>query len=276
MEFGRKFCLKFEMSKKNRILLCQIYKKTGMKGFVLRILPAFFMLLPLAVAAQQPETTSRVATVMPTPRSEWLGSFSGISINGRMHVRLIKNTTDEGPRITYDHKGEISAKFKVAVDRSGVLKIEEPIDPKRTTITEVTVWCNDISSLSVTAADLTFENTIARDMFDLEVAGGANVVAKLEVTDLVIGATGRYSTLVVEGTAKYLSLDISTAKFDGTALSTVSAIVDASHLAEVQVSASERLQGTTSTSAKILYTGEPSIVRARTTMFGGEITSVKR
>lgn len=241
-----------------------------MKGFILKLLPAMMCLMPAAAAAQQPQTAARAATVMASPRSEWLGAFSGIAVDGKMHVRIIKNAAEEGPRIIYDSKGELSPKFKAAVDRNGILKIEEPADSKRTTVTEVTVWCNDIYSLSVAGADLTVESVIACDMFDLDVSGGANVTARFDVADLSVSATGR-SSIVVEGAAKYMTLDISTAKFDGSALTTVSSIVDASHVAEVRVAVSERLQGTTSTSAKIIYTGEPHIIRARTTMFGGEI-----
>lgn len=238
------------------------------------------MLLPAAalgqstVTATAPQTVNRAAVVVPSPRSEWLGSFNGIAINGRMHVRIIKNAVEEGPRITYDTKGELSAKFKAAVDKSGILRVEEPVDSKRTTITEVTIWCNDISSLSVTAADLTLENTFTGSMFDLEVAGGANLKASFDVLDLAVTATGR-SSIVINGSAKYLNLEISTAKFDGSLLDTVASIVDASHTSEVRLSVSERLEGTTSTSATILYTGNPRIVRAHNTMFGGDIVPLE-
>ena len=240
------------------------------------VLPA--VMHPCTVSAQQPQhseaASDRAAMLPAAPRSEWLGSFSGISVSGRMHVRIIRNAVDEGPRITYNTQGEMSAKFKAAVDKSGILKIEEPVDPKRTTVTEVTVWCNEITSLSVAVADLTFENTISCDMFDLTVTGGANVKARFDVLDLAVEATGR-SSIVLEGQARYLHLDISTAKFDGTELSTVSSVVEASHTSEVRISVSERLEGITSTSANIRYLGSPQIVRAHTTMFGGEITPLE-
>lgn len=248
-----------------------------MKRYIYGIVSLLLFMLPAAAFGQQTGTAdgsssavNRAATVVHTPRSEWLGGFSGISINGRLHVHLVKNAVDEGPRITYDTKGEAS-KFKASVDRSGILKVEEPADAKRTTVTEVTIWCNDISSLSVNGADLTFERPVSGRMFDLEVSGGANVTARLEVSDLAVSATGR-SSIVIDGSAKYMTLDISTAKFDGTDFHTVSSVVDASHSAEVRIAVSERLQGTTSTSATIFYKGEPELVRFRTTMFGGDIT----
>lgn len=253
-----------------------------MRRFIFQVLPmlavmsSIFAVIPGAAVAQQPaEAVSRAATVMPTPRSEWLGSFNGIYVNGRFHMRLIRNEVEEGPRITYDIKGELGSKFRAAVDKNGILRIEEPIDNKRTTVTEVTVWCNDIWSLSVTAADLVFENRLSGAMFDMEVMGGASVRADFDVTDLSVVATG-HSSVIVGGSAKYFKLDISTAKFDGSELSTVSSIVSASHSSEVRIAVSERLEGTTSTSAKIIYSGEPAIVRSHTTMFGGEIAPVEK
>lgn len=235
------------------------------------------LLLPLFANAQQSDnsTVSRVAAVTPAPRSEWLGTFSGISIVGAMQVHLVKNVAEEGPRIKYDTKGEPSPKFKASVDKKGILHVEEPIDPKRTTCTEVTIWCNDITSLSVASADLTFENAIECQMFDLEVTGGANVRAHFDVQDLAVDATGR-SSIVIDGSARYFRLSVSTAKFDGADLSTVSSIISASHSAEVRISVSERLEAETSTSAKIGYIGEPQILRRRSSMFGGDIVPIAK
>ena len=53
-------------------------------------------------------------------------------------------------------------------------------------------------------------------------------------------------------------------------------IADASHGAEVSILVTERLEATTSTSAKITYAGHPSLVRAHTALFGGEITSADK
>jgi hypothetical protein len=58
-------------------------------------------------------------------------------------------------------------------------------------------------------------------------------------------------------------------------LQTVAANVDASHEAEVRISVSERLEAMTSTSAKLLYKGTPTILRNKNSLFGGEITAVK-
>ena len=227
-------------------------------------------------SAQQPETAgaARLSQIVSTPRSEWLGSFDGITVTGNMHVRLIKNSAEEGPRIIYDTKGVTAGKFTAAVDKKGVLKIDEPIDDKRTTITEVTIYCNEISSLSVAGADFSFENTVTGKMFDLEVSSGATVTAKVDVSDLAAEITGK-SCVVIEGAARYMKLNISTAKFDGAELTTMSSIIDASHGADVKLSVTERLEAVTSTSGKISYKGNPEIVRVRSSLFGGEIIAVE-
>lgn len=260
------------MLEKKRTLLCENCKRT-MKSRI-AILFSMFVLAPSLLVGQEynAATQVRTASVVTAPRSEWLGSFDGISVNGMMHVHIIGQPSSEGPRIVYDTKGEASPRFKAAVDKYGILRIEEPVDSKRTTVTEVTVYCNALTSLNVAAADLVFDTTVDSRMFDLYVSGGANVRGRFEVADLSVEATGR-SSIVLDGSARYLTLNVSTAKFDGSSLQTVSSIVDASHGAEVSIAVSERIEAATATSAKISYKGRPDIVRLRTTMFGGEITA---
>ena len=107
-------------------------------------------------------------------------------------------------------------------------------------------------------------------MFDLLVSGGATVRGKVNVQDLAMEVTGR-SSVVLEGVARYLGVKVSTAKLDASALECVATIVDASHGAEVSLQTTERLEATTSTSAIITYKGKPSIIRVRSSLFGGDI-----
>ena len=67
---------------------------------------------------------------------------------------------------------------------------------------------------------------------------------------------------------------VSTAKVDCTKLSVVSATVDASHSSELRLTVSERLEATTSTGAKLLYKGYPTILRDHAMIFGGEIINI--
>lgn len=241
--------------------------------------------LTLTANAQQPQEAeqpqnandgaARLASIISTPQSEWLGSFDAIDINGPMQVTLIRISENEGPKIIFDTKGSTTTKFKAEVDKNRVLEVVETIDAKRTTITEVKIYHQDISSLSVTGADVTVEQPFEDKMLDVQIAGGATLRAKVNLLDLDMMVTGR-SSVVLEGSARYLDLQISTAQFDAAALQTMSTIVDASHGAEVSLNVSERLDAATATSAKITYSGNPTLIRVRNSLFGGEIVSAEK
>ena len=229
---------------------------------------------PSQGTANQPAAVSdgaaRLDAIVSTPSTEWLGKFDKINISGAMQVTLIRIAETEAPKIYFDTKGSTTTKFKMEVDKKGVLNVIETVDAKRTTVTEVKIYYSNISQLTISGANLTMEQPCEGDMFDLMVSGGATVQAIVKVKDLAMEVTGR-SSVVLEGGARYLGVKVSTAKFDASALECVSAIVDASHGAEVSLQATERLEATTSTSAVITYKGKPSIVRIRSSLFGGDI-----
>ena len=230
----------------------------------------------MSVRAQQPQSAgeSGTATVVSVPTSEWLGSFDKIYISGAMQVTLIRIPQTEGPKIYFDTKGSLTTKFKYEVDKKRQLNVIETVDSKRTTVTEVKIYYNDISSLTVSGANVTVEQMMDVDMLDLSVSGGATMRAKVDVLDLAMEVTGR-SSVVIEGKARYMSLKVSTAKFDAVNLQTMATIVDASHGAEVSLFVTERLEATTATSANITYKGKPSIVRIHSSLFGGGILPVE-
>ena len=252
-----------------------------------------FMIMVLCtvgmVCAQQPKTSTTaqeqpqvggdgggyLASDVTTPRSERLGEFDKISIAGQMQVTLIRVAEGESAKIYFDTKGVVTSKFKIEIDRKGVLNVTESVDSKRTTVTEVKIYYHDISSLAIAGANVTMEQSFERDMFDVSVTGGATLHAKVNVLDMSMMVTGS-SSVVIEGASRYLGLKISTAKFDANALQTMSTIVDASHGAEVSLLVTERLEATTSTSAKVTYRGNPALVRAHSSLFGGDISSADK
>ena len=229
---------------------------------------------PSQPPVKQPEEVSagaaRLDNIVSTPSSEWLGKFDKINISGAMQVTLIRIAATEAPKIYFDTKGSTTTKFKMEVDKKGLLNVIETVDTKRTTITEVKIYYNDISQLTIAGANVTMEQSLEGKMFDLMVSGGATVRGKVNVLDLAMEVTGR-SSVVLEGVARYLGVKVSTAKLDASALECVATIVDASHGAEVSLHTTERLEATTSTSAVITYKGKPSIVRVRSSLFGGDI-----
>lgn len=228
------------------------------------------MLLPLSGRAQTVPTagTQRPASL---PQTASLKLFTEVDINGPMQVRLVRSLDPSQLKIVYDTKGWQTSRFKAEVNKNGVLTVSEMTDSKRESITEVTIYYFSLRALSVARASVTFDDTLQSDMLDLNVTGGATLSATINTQDLVMTSTGK-SASVLNGSARYFKLTISTAKFDGVGLQTVSADVDASHAAEVKIAVSERIEAVTSTSGILMYRGDPSIVRTKSALFGGVIT----
>lgn len=223
-----------------------------------------------AVVTNTPATTTE--QIVSMPKTDWLTPFHNIKINGPMNVVLKSVNNTEDIRIIHDTKGNITSKFKFEVDRNGTLNISEKSDPKRTSTTDITIYYNTLRDVKIAHAKAQFEDCIKGDMFDISVSGGATVSLEAEVFDLAVECTGT-SRLTINGSTKYLTMRVSTAKVNCSELSTVSTIVDTSHSAEVRIMVSERLEVTTSTGAKLFYKGYPKILRDHSLVFGGEIVN---
>ena len=222
-----------------------------------------------SVPASQPQQIEHIVSV---PKTDLLSPFTKLEIDGQMNV-VLKAVAASDVKIVYDTKGCSTSRFKASVNKEGVLRVEERIDQKRTTVTEVAVYYNTLTDIKILRANATFENTVDCRILDLSVAGGATVKIDVKSLDTAVDCTGR-SSLVLSGTSRYFRLNASSSAVDARDLSTVSSIIDASHNAEVRIEVSERLEATTSTSAKLLYRGKPTIVREHTSLFGGDIISI--
>ena len=237
--------------------------------------------VPAAPAVAAPATDSIPATstekveeqVVSMPKTDWLTAFTRVKIDGPMNVVLKRVATAEECRITYDTKGNITSKFKFEVDKKGTLVVTEKYDPKRTSVTDITIYYNSLREVKIAHAKAIFENVIETDLFDLNISGGATVSLDIKTLDAAVECTG-VSRLTLNGSTKYLTMRASTAKINCTELSVVSATIDASHSAEVRMTVSERLEATTSTGAKLFYKGKPTILRDHTVVFGGEIINI--
>ncbi len=228
---------------------------------------------PKTDSVPTPSTAKPVEEVVSIPKTDWLTAFTRIKVDGPMNVVLKKVATAEECRITYDTKGNITSKFKFEVDKKGVLVVSEKYDPKRTSVTDITIYYNSLREVKIAHAKAVFENVVETNIFDLIVSGGAMVSLDIKTLDIAVECTG-VSRLTLNGSTKYLTMRASTAKIDCTNLSLVSATIDASHSAEVRLTVSERLEATTSTGAKLLYKGKPIILRDHTVVFGGEIINI--
>ena len=221
----------------------------------------------------QNNTTTSTEQVISLPKTDWLMSFKSVKINAPVNATFIKVPTDEEVRITYDTKGDMSSKFKFEVDKKGLLTISEKSDPKRVSVTDVTIYYNTLDEVKIAHAKATFENVIESKLFDITVSGGAMVSLNIKTLDTAVECTGS-SRLTLGGSTKYLTMRVSTAKVDCSKLSTTSTTVECSHSAEVRIVVSERLEATTSTGAKLLYKGSPTILRHHDIVFGGDVINI--
>lgn len=228
-----------------------------------------------AVSAQGVTTASQTVAeqTVSVPKTDWLTPFNSIKVDGPMNVVFKRVERADGVRIVYDTKGNITSKFKFEIDRKGVLVISEKSDPKRTTVTDVTIYYNHLLDVKIAHAKAIFEDCVESRLFDIAVSGGAIVSLNVKTLDVAVECTG-ISRLTLEGESKYVTMRASTAKVDCSKLSTVSTIVNASHSAEVRVKVSERLEATISTGAKLLYKGSPIILRDHNAIFGGDIINI--
>ena len=190
-----------------------------------------------------------------------------------MNVVFKKVDSADEVRIIHDTKGNITSKFKFEVDKKGVLTVSEKSDPKRTSVTDITIFYNSLRDIKISHANAEFEGCVESDMLDISVSGGAIASLDIKTLDTAVECTG-ISRLEISGSTKYLAMRVSSAKVNCSNLSTVSTIVDASHSADVRIVVSERLEATTSTGAKLLYKGYPKILRDHTAVFGGEIINI--
>lgn len=247
-----------------------------MKRFIIAIL---LMFSTIALSAQEVKSVdvqgeaAADGAVLPESRpiKEFLSTFTAIKVDAPIELTLIKLSGDESPYIVFDTKGVYTSKFTAEVDsKTKTLKISERNDPKRESVTEVKVYFRELTDINISRANTKVEGVLSSQLMDIYISNDANFAAEVDVLDLVMFASGK-SRVVVTGNTHYQTADISTAEYDGSALSSISTVVEASHSATVKVNAVERLQAKTSTGGKILYYSQPVILRSEVTMFGGEI-----
>ena len=238
---------------------------------------AIFVALSLVSLAQESKPSvvpSAAEQVVSIPKTDWLTSFSGVKVDGPMNVTFKRVPTVEECRITYDTKGNISSKFKFEIDKKGILVVSEKFDPKRNSVTDVTIYYTTLREVKIAHAKAEFEDKVESLILDINVSGGATATIEIETLDVAVECTGT-SRLTIGGKTKYLTMRTSTAMVDCTQLALVSATVEASHSAEVRMTVSERLEATTSTGAKLLYKGNPVILRNHNVIFGGDIINIE-
>ncbi|MBQ2141725.1 MAG: DUF2807 domain-containing protein [Alistipes sp.] len=206
------------------------------------------------------------------PIKENLSSFNSIDVNAPIKLTLIKIDKSDAPYIINDTKGCYTSKFEFEVLKKGdgILKIDERSDSKRESVTEVEVYFNELTDISISKADVTVIGTLDTQLIDLYISNDSHFVADVDTLDIKVYASGK-CCIILTGKARYQTVDISTADYNAAKLNTVSTVASSSHNATVKVNALERLEAKSSTGGKILYCIEPIILRSEITLFGGEI-----
>ena len=235
------------------------------------------LLLSFSAAAQQSAVSKSVDDkAISMPKSEQLQHYTKVVIDGDFNIVFKRAEEGEGEKALYDQRSGNTSRFRIGVDKHGVLTLSRRGDVEQDgDTTDVVLWYEHLEALTVSEATVVFEGVVESKLFDMEVRSGATVAIKLDVLDAEVVCTGK-SAVSAEGRAKYLDLHISNATFEGLELQSVACSVDASHEAVVKTAISERLEAITSTSAKMLYKGEPTIIRGKNSLFGGVIERVKQ
>lgn len=233
------------------------------------ILSAVMLAIAACGFAQERETE---AAAEPGMRSEWLPSFASVVVAAPLDIRFIRVPDTQAPKIEYDTKGSYTTKFKAEV-KNKVLRITEKYDSRRTARTQVTVYYNDLQSVSVTAASATFEGTLSATLFDLTLGDRASLTASLDIKDLRMELSG-HSSATLSGSVRYLTLMLSTGSLSAEQLETMSAQVNVTGSGSADLWVTDRLDAKTSTGGKIAYRGNPTIVRGGSKFMGGDIKRV--
>lgn len=236
-----------------------------------QISSAAALLLVCTGFAQTAEQT--VPEDSASAKQEWLQTFTAVEINAPFDIVFIRIPANEAPKIIYDTKGSYTTKFRFDI-KNRVLRINEKVDSRRPESTKVTVYYNTLESLSIIDATATFREPITTELFNLTLGSRASLTATVDIQDLDMTLTGK-STVHLDGSARYLTLDVSNGEVDAINLSTVSARINAAAGGSVTIDTTERLEATTSTNGTIYYKKEPPIMRSSVRFMGGNIAQAK-
>ena len=201
---------------------------------------------------------------------EWLTSFTAVEVTAPVDIRFIRVPDSEAPKIIYDTKGSYTTRFRFEV-RDKVLRISERSDARRPERTQVEVYYNSLDRIALADASAQFDSTLVATVLDLTVGGLAEVTVPMDVKDLKLNITGK-SRVTLTGSARYLTLFISTGVLDAADLEVMSAISNVTSSGSASLWVTDRFEGKTSTGGKITYKGSPTIIRGSMKFMGGDIT----
>ena len=204
---------------------------------------------------------------------EWLTSFTAVEVTAPVDLHFYRVPDTEAPKIIYDTKGSYTTRFPLGV-QDKVLRISERPDSRRPERTQVSVYYNSVDRIAIADAVATFDSTLVATVLDLTVGGMAEVKAPMAVKDLKLDITGK-SRVTLTGSARYLTLFISSGVLEAAALEVMSAVSNVTSSGTASLWVTDRFEGKTSTGGKITYKGSPTIIRGSMKFMGGDITRIR-
>lgn len=237
-----------------------------------KLLLSALLLLAASVGRAQGTDAAPSAADAAGMRSEWLPSFTAVTVSAPVDIVFVGVPDTQAPKIEYDTHGSQTARFRFEV-KDKVLRITERGDSRRSERTSVRVYYNALQSVALSDAAAVFEGTFTSTLLDLTVGGSASVEAALDVRDLCMDLSGR-STATLTGSVRYLTLTVSTGSVLARKLETMAARVNVTSSGTADLWVTDRLEAKTSTGGKISYRGEPAVLRGGTKFMGGDIRHV--
>ena len=204
---------------------------------------------------------------------EWLTSFTAVEVTAPVDLHFYRVPDTEAPKIIYDTKGSYTTRFRFGV-QDKVLRISERPDSRRPERTQVSVYYNSLDRIAIADAVATFDSTLVATVLDLTVGGMAEVKAPMAVKDLKLDITGK-SRVTLTGSARYLTLFISSGVLEAAALEVMSAVSNVTSSGTASLWVTDRFEGKTSTGGKITYKGSPTIIRGSMKFMVGDITRIR-
>ena len=204
---------------------------------------------------------------------EWLTSFTAVEVTAPVDLHFYRVPDTEAPKSIYDTKGSYTTRFRFGV-QDKVLRISERPDSRRPERTQVSVYYNSLDRIDIADAGATFDSPLVATVLDLTVGGMAEVKAPMAVKDLKLDITGK-SRVTLTGSARYLTLFISSGVLEAAALEVMSAVSNVTSSGTASLWVTDRFEGKTSTGGKITYKGSPTIIRGSMKFMGGDITRIR-
>ncbi len=190
--------------------------------------------------------------------------FSSIELVGNLSVTMIPSDTI-GVSMVLTGAEHKDLEWSV---NEGVLRIHLRPGAGSGAGANVKLYYNACTILTLSAAQVLFQQPLETEILDLNLTAGALVNGTLLADDVLMKMGGN-SVAELEGEVRYFTLEAtSRSVLNCLNLEVMAADVKVTSGSEVRLSANERLNIVSETGSKVFYEGDPIIFRSATRMMG--------